>query len=251
MRLRIHRGAHVIGGSCVELQAQGQSVLIDLGLPLDASEARPSLLPDVPGLQDGSNSNLVGVVLSHIHGDHNGLTGLVHGTVPVFVGERARSMLLASAPFLPHSPIPESIRTYQSEVAFALGPFRITPWLTDHSALDAYSLLVEADDKKVFYSGDLRVHGRKARLVEHLLKHPPAAIDCLLLEGTTLSRHHDLIRRSETEQQLEERMVECIKDTEGLVLTAFSRRTSIALSRSFGPRDVRDEPSSPISIWPM
>jgi ribonuclease J len=138
------------------------------------------------------------------------------------MGERARSMLLASAPFLPYSPIPESIRTYQSEAAFTLGPFRITPWLTDHSALDAYSLLAEAEGKRVFYSGDLRVHGRKARLVERLLAHPPEAIDCLLLEGTTLSRHHDLDRRSETEDQLEERMVQCIKDTEGLVLTAFS-----------------------------
>uniref|UniRef100_UPI001C5CADBA hypothetical protein n=1 Tax=Escherichia fergusonii TaxID=564 RepID=UPI001C5CADBA len=64
----------------------------------------------------------------------------------------------------------------------------ITPYLADHSAFDAYSLLVEAHGKRAFYSGDIRAHGRKARLFENLVEHPPQAIDVLLLEGTTLSR---------------------------------------------------------------
>ena len=44
-----------------------------------------------------------------------------------------------------------------------IGPFRITPQLVDHSAFDAYALLVEADGKRVYYSGDFRAHGRKGR----------------------------------------------------------------------------------------
>ena len=34
MRICIHRGAHQIGGSCVEVESQGQRLLLDLGLPL-------------------------------------------------------------------------------------------------------------------------------------------------------------------------------------------------------------------------
>ena len=45
-----------------------------------------------------------------------------------------------------------------------IGPFRVTPYLVDHSAFDAYALLVEADGKRVFYSGDFRGHGRKRKL---------------------------------------------------------------------------------------
>ncbi|MFC7483088.1 hypothetical protein ACFQX7_28070 [Luedemannella flava] len=37
MRVRIHRGAREIGGSCVELQAAGESILLDLGRPLWAT----------------------------------------------------------------------------------------------------------------------------------------------------------------------------------------------------------------------
>lgn len=34
MRIRIYRGTHEIGGSCVELQSGDSRIIIDLGLPL-------------------------------------------------------------------------------------------------------------------------------------------------------------------------------------------------------------------------
>jgi len=221
MRIRIHRGAHEIGGNCVEIESSGYSILLDLGLPLTADAVDSSLLPDMPGLADGSNPYLLGIVLSHTHGDHHGLTGLVHSTVPIFMGAQARIVLLASQPFVRHSPLPKTIRSYGNQLAFDLGPFRITPYLADHSAFDAYSLLIEVGGKRIFYSGDLRAHGRKARLFEDLLKHPPEAIDVLLLEGTTLSRP-DVASASETEQELEQRILRIMKSSPGLVLAAFS-----------------------------
>lgn len=188
MRLRIHRGACEIGGSCVEIEAQGRSILLDLGLPLDATGADISLLPKIPGLIDGSNPDLLGVVLSHTHGDHNGLTGLIHPSIPVFMGTRSAILLRASQPFTRNIPQPATIKSFTNQAPFDLGPFQITPFLTDHSGFDAYSLLIEVDGKRVFYSGDLRAHGRKAKLVEVLMQQPPSSIDVLLLEGTTLSR---------------------------------------------------------------
>ncbi len=63
-----------------------------------------------------------------------------------------------------------------------IGPFRITPYVVDHSAYDAYALLIEADGRRLFYSGDFRMHGRKSRTMERLLAKPPEAIDALLME---------------------------------------------------------------------
>jgi len=103
MQIRIHRGAHEIGGNCVEIESRGYSILLDLGLPLTAGAPNPTLLPDIPGLVDGSNPHLLGIVLSHTHGDHHGLTGLVHSTIPVFMGAQAQIALMASRPFVRHA----------------------------------------------------------------------------------------------------------------------------------------------------
>jgi hypothetical protein len=85
------------------------------------------------GLVDGSSPNFLGIVLSHIHGDHNGLTGLVHANVPVFMGVQAQALLRTSQPFLRQTAVPPTVRNYANETRFSLGPFRITPFLTDHS----------------------------------------------------------------------------------------------------------------------
>ena len=69
-----------------------------------------------------------------------------------------------------------------------MGGFRITPFLNDHSAFDAYSLLIEADGRRLFYTGDIRGHGRKAAMFEELLDEPPSDVDALLMEGTHIRR---------------------------------------------------------------
>ena len=38
MRARIHRGTQEIGGTCIELEASGRHIALDVGLPLDAGE---------------------------------------------------------------------------------------------------------------------------------------------------------------------------------------------------------------------
>ena len=83
------------------------------------------------------------------------------------------------------------------------GPFRITPYLADHSAYDAYSILVEADGRKLFYSGDFRGHGRKGRLLDRLVVDPPRAVDVLMLEGTTLGREDSSGPQTETDLEQE------------------------------------------------
>lgn len=97
-----------------------------------------------------------------------------------------------------------------------LDPFRVTPYLVDHSAYDAYALLVEAGGESLFYSGDLRAHGRKGKLFEQLLREGIADLDVLLLEGTTLGRPSDETYPTETDVEMQ--MAAICKETPGLVL---------------------------------
>jgi mRNA degradation ribonuclease J1/J2 len=72
MRVCIHRWAKQIGGTCIEIEAGGQRIALDVGLPLDAAEDTVSLLPAVLGFRDW-NASLLAVVISHPHQDHDGL----------------------------------------------------------------------------------------------------------------------------------------------------------------------------------
>ena len=220
MRLRIHRGAAEIGGNCVEVEASGKSILLDLGAPLTGNLSPEEALPPIKGLVDGSNQSLLGIVISHPHADHYGLASLAHPSIPVYIGREADRLLRAATAFGPFGAAFPNVVHYRHRKPFKIGPFRLTPYLNDHSAFDAYSLLVEANRRSLFYSGDIRGHGWKSRMFEQLLTMGPKAVDAMLLEGTTLGRDEE--ERSETEADLVKRLVKSIVGTNGLVLAAFS-----------------------------
>ena len=189
MKLRIHRGAEQIGGSCAELEAQGQRLVLDLGLPLDAADDDDpaALLPHVAGFRTPDPS-LQGIVLSHLHHDHIVLVPHLATTMPVAIGADARRIVNRAAPYLPSGATLPDGPDLKDGIELRFGPFTVTPVLMDHSAFDAYALLVEADGHRLFYSGDVRGHGRKGALFERLLRRPPEYIDAMLMEGTTLGR---------------------------------------------------------------
>jgi len=217
MRVCIHRGSKQIGGSCVEVESQGQRLLIDFGLPLDAEENHGQYVPSIVGL-DGSDPSLLGILISHPHLDHFGLLSHISQKIPVGMGAAARRILEAAVPFLPGNwPIPARGWNYESGRSFEIGSFTITPFLIDHSAYDAYSILIESDGKRIFYSGDLRSHGRKATLFERLTAKPPKNIDVLLLEGSSLGRITDS-QQFPTEKEIENQLVHVFSTTEGLAL---------------------------------
>jgi len=217
MRVCIHRGSKQIGGSCVEVESLSQRFLIDLGLPLDAEKNSIQYLPEISGL-DGSDPSILGIFISHPHLDHFGLLAHISPKIPVGMGPAARHILTAAAPFLPGNwPIPAQGWDYQSGLSFEVSPFRITPFLVDHSAYDAYALLIESGGKRLFYSGDFRAHGRKAALFERLIANPPTNINTLLLEGSSLGRLNN-DQQFPSESDIEEQLVQTFSATEGLAL---------------------------------
>ncbi|WP_420583775.1 MBL fold metallo-hydrolase [Ruegeria sp.] len=220
MKICIHRGSNEIGGNCVELHAEGASILLDLGEPLMGSEFGEEALPEVEGLTDGTNPNLLGIVISHPHMDHYGLVKLASPELPKFIGREADKLLRAASAFTPLGMNFENVHHYQDKQPFQIGPFRITPYIADHSAYDSYSFLVEAAGKTLFYSGDLRSHGWKDWAFKRLLNNPPKHVDAMLLEGTTLSRESD--GSTVTEADLVDKIAAKIWDTKGIVLAGLS-----------------------------
>jgi ribonuclease J len=205
----------------VELEAtSGDRLVLDLGLPLDASSGETSTIPPVAGLCDGSDPSLLGVLLSHAHPDHFGLIEETSFEAPLYMG-RATSRILQEARFF--SPLglerePTGFLTDRKPLR--IGPFLVTPFLVDHSAFDSYALLVEADDRRLFYTGDLRAHGRKASVVDRLIHDPPADVGTLVLEGTSVGRPSggDNVR----EEDVEMRCLKLLEASPAMVLACYS-----------------------------
>jgi ribonuclease J len=207
----VHRGTRQIGGTCIELTCQGARILLDLGLPLDAGETDPAtLLPPIQGLH-APDASLLALVLSHGHADHWGLAPHAKITLPIVMGAATRRILHAASAFVPSGVAVGGDRLGVPDLTdrktVQIGPFAITPFLVDHSAYDAYALLIEAGGRRLFYSGDIRAHGRKAALFERLVSHPPRPVHAMLMEGSSLGRlgPGELFP---TEREIEDRLVE-------------------------------------------
>lgn len=214
MRCRIHRGCHEIGGNCIEIESQGKRIVLDIGLPL--KNERSVSLPDINGLTSPDDS-LLGIFISHPHPDHYGLLEKITEPIPVFMGDAARKIVEVSAFFTPLPSLGQTqTQPYSDRQPIESRPFTITPISIDHSAHDSYCLLIEANGKRLLYSGDLRAHGRKAELFHRLVNDPPPNIDVLICEGTQIGRDPNFDYPDEL--SVATRMAELFKDTKGMCL---------------------------------
>jgi len=218
MIITIHRGTHAIGGSCIEIASGGHRIILDLGLPLmgrDGAEIdeqsvknrsrENGILPDVAGLYKDQEPTVDAVLLSHAHIDHHGLLGYVHPSIPIYLSEGSHELIEIGNIFYPEKTHIVNTRHFAHWKPFKIGPFTITSYLMDHSAFDASAFLIESDGKKIFYTGDLRAHGRKGIVFENLITHPIPKLDCLIMEGTTLGgEHKGCANEPEVEEKLEQ-----------------------------------------------
>ncbi len=212
-RLIVHRSAHQIGGNCIEIAYQGHRLILDAGSPLDR---QPEDVDPVPPSLDTS-SPVDGVVVSHPHQDHYGLLRGLPESWPVWCGRPTEALMRLTAALTGGS-LPQVVHTFNSFTPFVVGPFKITPLLTDHSAFDAHMVLVEVGGRKILYSGDFRRTGRKSKLVDRMIATPPTGVDVLLLEGTTLGRAGGF----PTEYDLEAQFKDAFRQTSGRVFVSWS-----------------------------
>jgi ribonuclease J len=237
MRLTIHRGTHEIGGNCVELCTDNTRLVIDVGMPLVDADRNPfdgkamrrkskeqliadGTLPKVPGLFDDRPAP-GGILLSHAHADHTGLLEYTNPEIPVYLSQGTSKMMLAGSIFAGQPSVDRKRSVvFEPEQPFQVGDFRIAAYPVDHSAFDSMAFVVEADGKRLLYSGDLRLHGRKPGMAKRLIEAATRApIDVLLLEGTHFTAGRE---RGVTERELEEQIVNHVTEAADIVLAAFS-----------------------------
>lgn len=216
MKVCIKRGANQIGGSAVELTASsGERLVVDLGLPLDATENTADLLPDIKGLKQKTD-DLLGILISHPHQDHYGLGLHIDNSIPIYMSKATADIMDVCVKHnLPNAFAFGNIHIFDDKSSFSIGPFTVTPYLVDHSAYGAYAFLIEADGKRLFYSGDFRAHGRKGKLFDYLIKNPPKDIDVLMLEGSCLGREQS--ENYPSEQSLQAEFEKVFKQSKGAI----------------------------------
>ncbi len=230
MNLIIHRGTNEIGGTCIEITTGNTRLLVDFGMPLVNSKGEPfvfkeyehlsvnelvnqGILPDIQGAYTSNGKPVNGLLLSHAHADHFGLMNYLHSQIPVWLGEASHTILEINKVFLQRETIINNPNYFYVNKPFFIGDIKITPYLNDHSAFDAYSFLIEAEGKKLFYSGDFRGHGRKAKAYRWFLHNPPKDVDYLLVEGTTVGRK-DLPQK--TEDDIEDELSSIFKKSDNI-----------------------------------
>ncbi len=192
MKLCIHRGTHQIGGIAAEISTASTRILIDMGDELSLDPNFVSAPLHIPGVTD-ANGRCDAVLFTHYHGDHTGQMLCIRPEIPLYAGALAKDIMRLSSA---HSwkkdealcKRIETIRTFSAGVPFLIGDIQITPFSIDHSATDSYLFLIEADGKRVLYTGDFRLHGVRGKTMDKILDRRIGKVDAIITEGTTVSR---------------------------------------------------------------
>lgn len=161
MKFQIHRGTKEIGGSCVEIWTDNTRIVIDISMPLvekDGSEfdlkkyqkfhtdelINKGILPNIDGLYANAENLIDGVLISHPHIDHYGLSSYLHPEMKYYLGEAAHKIIELTSIFTPQQNNIKNSTYFEKSKPFNIGDITVTPFWMDHSAFDAYAFLIEA-----------------------------------------------------------------------------------------------------------
>lgn len=207
MKLCIHRGTHQIGGIAAEISTASTRILIDMGDELSLDPNFVSAPLNIPGVTD-ANGHCNAVLFTHYHGDHTGQMLRIRPEIPIYAGALAKDIMRLSAERGGQKNEAlcrriETIQAFSPGKPFLIGDIQITPFCIDHSACDSYLFLIEADGKRLLYTGDFRLHGVRGNVMDKILDRRIGTVDVVVTEGTTVSRsEHEVV----TEWDLQKRV---------------------------------------------
>ncbi len=190
MKIKIHRGTHEIGGTCIEITANnGKTLLVDFGSPLSE---------DNPNIDYAENLKADAVLISHAHQDHYGLLPVIDRDTQIYIGKVSVELINLVNGFMGREKFTHNINQIFAWKQFIIDDtFKIFPYLVDHSSPEAFAFLIEVDGKRIFYSGDFRDAGYKKEVFSRLIKKPPKNIDLMFIEGTMIERDNQKYKTEE------------------------------------------------------
>ena len=210
IKIIVHRGTNQIGGCLTEIQSDsGTKILIDIGANLPDSDGNEKPEIKLEGLTYGTSS-YDAIFITHYHGDHIGLYNKVDSNIPIYIGKISKGIYtilqkrLSKANIVSKEDLEkiEAFNTFSIKDTITIKDIVVTPIGTDHSAFDSYMFVIEADNKRILHTGDFRLHGQRGKKLLEAIRKYVGDVDCLICEGTTLTRNEDEIL---TESQLQVR----------------------------------------------
>jgi len=215
MYIKIHRGTAQIGGNLIEIGTSQTRILFDAGAnlpPLDEKEASDPI--EIEGLTYGTPA-FDWVFISHHHNDHCGLVQRILPEIPIFSGTETHRILDVIADFT-NSPRPTINFHFTNCQPIQLCDMRVTPVGVDHSAVDAYMFLIQADGKNVLYTGDYRAVENIPAEIRRLLG-LAGKLDVLISEGTNIRAEKQGKNALQDEYEVEQWAYALMKKYDGTV----------------------------------
>ena len=242
MEIKIHRGLDQIGGCITEIWTDSSRVFIDFGqnLPSNGKTVTPEedalMVADI--IRNNEKEHQA-VFYTHAHEDHVGLFRYI--PLEQYIGEGSKELLLIKYRTLldgdkmaiderhqlqepskeKEELLEKNYRTTkglidklkafktwkrtalkESPCPITIGDIRVTPFFTCHSIYDAHMFLVEADGKRIWHTGDYRLHGYMSKGLFPMLRRYATNIDVLITEGTMLGRKDKCIHECEVSRKM-------------------------------------------------
>ena len=222
MSIKIPRGLKQIGGCITEISTATSRVFVDMGKNLPGSGDQMTNEEEreyVAKLFSQNRKENEAVIYTHAHEDHVGMFVHVSENVPQYIGEGGRAILLAKYMTLLKKPLNVDERRATKEKirrlevfetwkktrvpkSFRVGDITITPFFCSHSIYDSYMLLIEADGKRIWHTGDYRAHGYLGKGLVKVLSAYAKDIDVLITEGTNLKKPEPCILEREVSRRM-------------------------------------------------
>lgn len=203
--IRVLRGNQI--GGCVVLISTGKAkICIDYGENLPGQEGEEKTAP-----LDWEAEKVDGVFFTHYHGDHIGGFRKIPARIPLYMGEVTRQVMINIRKALHKDEEAAAlsdrnrVRELKADCPVEVGDIRLTPYMVDHSAYDAYMFLIETPDKTILHTGDYRNHGYRGKALfdvieKYITCRGRRPVDVLITEGTMMSRTEERVY-SEAELQ--------------------------------------------------
>lgn len=208
-----YNGLNTIGGPMIEVAYGKSHVLFDLGevyrpelnLPDESYQTliQNKLIGDVPNFYDPKITGKKidtdrwehsAAYMSHLHLDHSKAMNLLAPEIPLYAGSITAHMLPAlneKGDFLLPAAGHKSNYTWSIIAAkykkpIHVGDITLEIWPSDHDAYGATGLIITTPDKKISYTGDIRLHGYHPDWVHEYLT-ASKGCDLFISEATGVS----------------------------------------------------------------